>query len=58
MIAVIVVGLFGYAIRRLVQAIKDTDAHGSDAKALAIRGGLLLSAAPHTLLGRSADFGW
>ncbi len=51
MIAIIAVGLFGYAIWRLVQAIKDVDNHGNGAKGLAIRGGLLVSAVTHTLLG-------
>jgi hypothetical protein len=39
-----VVGLAGYVIWRLVQAILDPDGHGTDPKGLAIRGGLLVSA--------------
>jgi hypothetical protein len=51
MIAIIIVGLFGYALWRLVQAINDTDGHGRDVKGLAIRGGILVSAVTHILLG-------
>ncbi|QOR38499.1 DUF1206 domain-containing protein [Billgrantia diversa] len=43
-------GLLGYALWRCIQAIKDTDHHGTDAKGLAIRTGLLVSAVTHTLL--------
>ncbi|MBS8239932.1 DUF1206 domain-containing protein [Marinobacter lipolyticus] len=50
LLAVIAVGLVGYALWRGIQAIKDTDDHGISAKGLAIRGGLLVSAATHLLL--------
>lgn len=50
LVGLLTLGLVGYAIWRFVQAIKDTDGHGSDAKALAIRGGLLASGIGHTLL--------
>ncbi|KAA0013861.1 DUF1206 domain-containing protein [Billgrantia pellis] len=50
LLGVICVGLVGYAIWRCVQAIKDTDRHGNDAKGVAIRAGLLVSAVTHTLL--------
>ncbi|AFZ33795.1 protein of unknown function DUF1206 [Stanieria cyanosphaera PCC 7437] len=39
----IAIGLFGYVIWRLVEAIKDPDHHGSDAKGLATRLGYLIS---------------
>ncbi len=51
MIGLIALGLFGYALWRLVQSIADADDHGTDAKGLAVRGGLLVSAVTHTLLG-------
>lgn len=50
LLGVISLGLVGYAIWRCTQAIKDTDHHGADAKGLAIRTGLLVSAVTHTLL--------
>lgn len=40
-------GLAAFAIWRVVQAVRDTDNHGSDAKGLAIRAGLLLGAASY-----------
>ena len=45
------VGLFAYAFWRGLQAIFDADCHGQDAKGLAVRGALLVSAITHTLLG-------
>ncbi|MGB3222714.1 MAG: DUF1206 domain-containing protein [Desulforhopalus sp.] len=51
MIGIIAFGLFSYALWRFVQAVKDVDDHGTDPKGLAIRGGLLVSAVTHTLLG-------
>ncbi len=51
MIGIIAFGLFSYALWRFVQAIKDVDDHGTDLKGLAIRGGLLVSAVTHTMLG-------
>ncbi len=47
---VVGVGLIGYALWRVVQAVKDPDRLGSDAKGLAARGGMLVSAAAHVLL--------
>lgn len=41
---VLIAGLAGYIIWRLVQATLDSDDHGTGVKALAIRGGLLVSA--------------
>ncbi|PWW04466.1 uncharacterized protein DUF1206 [Hoeflea marina] len=40
----LIAGLGGYVIWRLVQAVLDSDDHGNGAKALAIRAGLLVSA--------------
>ncbi len=51
LIGIIAFGLFSYALWRFVQAIKDVDDHGTDPKGLAIRGGLLISAVTHILLG-------
>ncbi|MBT2774047.1 DUF1206 domain-containing protein [Halomonas sp. ISL-60] len=50
LLGLIAVGLVGYAMWRTIQAVKDTDHHGSGAKGLAIRAGLLASAITHTLL--------
>lgn len=50
LLGIIAVGLVGYAMWRTIQAIKDADHHGTDAKGLAIRTGLMVSAATHTLL--------
>jgi len=51
LIILLVIGLFGFMIWRLIQALSDTDDHGTSAKGLAIRGGLIVSAATHALLG-------
>jgi Domain of Unknown Function (DUF1206) len=61
LLALVALGLVGYAIWRLVQAFADPDGHGTDAKGLVIRGGLLVSAATHSLLALfalSLIFGW
>ena len=61
MLALVALGLIGYVIWRLVQALADPDDHGTDARGLAIRGGLLVSAITHTLLAffaLSLIFGW
>lgn len=50
MLGAIAVGLLGYATWRTIQAVKDTDHHGTDAKGIAIRSGLLVSAVTHILL--------
>jgi succinate dehydrogenase hydrophobic anchor subunit len=50
MLGLVALGLLGYAGWRAIQAIRDTDRHGTDAKGLAIRGGLLVSAVTHVLL--------
>ncbi|HEX6144566.1 MAG TPA: DUF1206 domain-containing protein [Geminicoccaceae bacterium] len=61
LLGIVAVGLIGYALWRLIQGAMDTDGHGSDAKGLAIRGGLLISAVTHVLLAIfafSLIFGW
>lgn len=50
LLGIIAVGLVGYAMWRTIQAVKDVDHHGNDAKGLAIRAGLLASAITHILL--------
>ncbi|SDN86235.1 DUF1206 domain-containing protein [Vreelandella arcis] len=50
LLAIMAIGLVGYAMWRCIQAIKDADHHGHGAKGLAIRAGLLASAVTHTLL--------
>lgn len=66
---ILVIGLFGYAAWRLVQAIKDTDDHGTSLKGLVVRAGLLVSSITHSLLaiwaigilmggGRGESQGW
>jgi len=50
LLGLLIVGLLAYAAWRAVQAIKDADQHGTDAKGLAIRGGLLVSCITHLLL--------
>jgi hypothetical protein len=61
LLAAIAAGLFCYSAWRAVQAILDADGHGTDAKAIAIRGGLAVSAIVHTGLAffaTSLVFGW
>lgn len=50
MLVILVIGLCGYALWRLVQAIKDTDDHGRSGKGLTIRAGLLVGAVTHAAL--------
>lgn len=50
LLGAISLGLLAYALWRCIQAIKDTDHHGTDSKGVAIRVGLLVSAVTHTLL--------
>ena len=50
LLIILIVGLFGFVIWRLVQAIKDTDGHGTSAKGIAVRGGLIASAISHGAL--------
>ena len=61
LLGVIAVGLIGYSLWRLIQAVMDTDGHGTGAKGIAIRAGLLVSAVTHVLLAifaLSLIFGW
>lgn len=61
LLGIITVGLIGYALWRLIQGLLDTDGHGTDAKGVAIRGGLLVSSVTHILLAifvLSLIFGW
>jgi hypothetical protein len=61
LIVIIAIGLFGYAIWRLVQGLKDPDGHGTDAKGTAVRIAFIISAVLHTLLALyclSLVFGW
>ena len=61
LLGTVALGLIGYALWRVVQALADVDHHGTDPKGLAIRGGLLVSAVTHTLLAAfalSLIFGW
>jgi hypothetical protein len=51
LLSAVAIGLFCYAAWRLFQGVMDADQHGTDAKGLAVRGGLLVSAATHTALG-------
>lgn len=50
MLTILVIGLAGYVLWRFVQAVKDTDDHGTSGKGLAIRGGLLVSSITHAAL--------
>lgn len=50
LIGLMLVGLLGYVLWRLIQAITDTDDHGTSAKGLAVRAGLLASAATYATL--------
>lgn len=44
------VGLIGYSLWRATQAIADADDHGTDAKGIVVRGGLLVSSITHGFL--------
>lgn len=50
LLAALALGLVGYSGWRAIQAVKDTDDHGTDAKGIAIRGGLAVSAVTHLVL--------
>lgn len=45
------IGLFAYAAWRAVQGLLDADRHGTDAKGLAVRGAMCVSAVTHASLG-------
>lgn len=50
LLAILALGLIGYALWRVVQAWHDPDGHGTSAKGLAVRAGLLVSATIHAAL--------
>lgn len=50
LLAILILGLFGYVAWRFTQAIRDTDDHGTSAKGLAVRTGLFISAISHLSL--------
>ncbi|PXX91623.1 DUF1206 domain-containing protein [Marinobacter vulgaris] len=50
LIGIMVVGLLGFALWRGIQAIKDTDHHGTTAKGLLVRSGLFASSISHIML--------
>ena len=50
LVSILVVGLSGYSSWRFVQAVKDTDNHGTDAKGIAVRSGLFISGIMHLFL--------
>ena len=61
LLAAMAVGLLCYAAWRALQAIMDADSHGTDAKGLAVRGGMAVSAITHVGLAffaGSLAFGW
>lgn len=50
LLVILILGLLGYSAWRFVQASRDTDGHGKDAKGLAVRVGLFVSAITHLAL--------
>ena len=50
LVVLMIAGLVGYTLWRLVQSLADTDDHGWSVRGIAIRGGLLGSAATHGAL--------
>ncbi|MBW3098241.1 DUF1206 domain-containing protein [Pseudohoeflea coraliihabitans] len=50
LVALMIVGLIGYAMWRLIQSLADADDHGTSAKGLAVRAGLLTSAVVYSTL--------
>jgi hypothetical protein len=51
LLAVVALGLFGFALRRALQAVLDADGEGRLAKALAIRAGRALTSVTYVSLG-------
>lgn len=51
LLAILSVGLVGYAVWRFVQAVKDTEIKGSDAQGLAMRAGFAISGLIYLSLG-------
>jgi hypothetical protein len=54
LLAIIALGLFGYAVWRCVSAVVDAERRGSDAKGLALRASFLVRGLAHLLLAYSA----
>ena len=50
LVSLMISGLVGFVLWRLVQSLLDTDEHGWSPRGLAVRGGLLASAATYALL--------
>ncbi len=50
LLGIMAIGLVGFAAWRLLQSITDADDHGTDAKGLAVRAGLLASSVTYLLL--------
>ncbi|WP_245904467.1 DUF1206 domain-containing protein [Billgrantia lactosivorans] len=50
LLGAISLGLLAHALWRCVQAFHDSDHHGTDAKGMTVRAGLLVSAATHAML--------
>ena len=50
LLILLVLGLLGYVIWRATQALTDSDNHGTSAKGLGVRAGLLISAGTHAAL--------
>lgn len=54
LLGAVAVGLAGYAVWRIVQAVKDTENKGSGAKGIAVRAGYAVSGVIHAALALSA----
>ena len=50
LLVVIILGLLGYSLWRVVQTVQDPDNHGTTLKGLGVRSGLFVSAVTHVLL--------
>ncbi|ASJ70689.1 DUF1206 domain-containing protein [Granulosicoccus antarcticus] len=50
LVGVLIVGMSGYVMWRLIQSLLDTDSHGWSPKGLVVRGGLLASAITYAVL--------
>lgn len=50
LLILLVLGLLGYVVWRTTQALTDSDDHGTSAKGLGVRAGLLISAVTHAAL--------
>ncbi|NWN90634.1 DUF1206 domain-containing protein [Marinobacter adhaerens] len=50
LLVILLIGLLGYVSWRLIQAVKDTDHHGTSIKGVAVRSGLFVSSITHAAL--------